>query len=148
MEGFSFLPRGIHSSSTNRQITSYQNHHHTPMINNDVSVDNFNVSNVNTSDIQNASNNSGSSIHRPERNESNCIRAQLASSIPSSSAASVQQPTFSSNDDFFHGQLIAISDTAMSNDTQNGSNDGNSQATNEEQGMELLRPTQLSNQRY
>lgn len=139
MEGFSFLPRGIHSSSINRrEITSYQNHQHVPIINNDVTVENFNIP------IQNLSDTSRETSGVSNLNQSSS-REPLPSSTTSNPA--LQNPISASPDDFFPRQLIAVSDNASSNYTQCLDNDGISQGTNE-QTMELLRPMSFSSQRY
>ena len=132
-QGFSFLPRGIHSSSSNRrQITSYQNHQHLPIINNDVTVDNFNIPIQNVSDTQNVSRETGVV---PNINNSSSRETLTASA---------------SADDFFPRQLIAVSDNAASSNYVQSldNNDGISQGTTNEQTMELLRPMCISSQRY
>jgi hypothetical protein len=138
-QGFSFLPRGIHSSSSNRgQITSYQNHPHLPIINNDVTVENFNVPIQNLSDMS-----------RDISGVSNLNHSSSREPLPSSTTSnpSLENPISASPDDFFPRQLIAVSDNASSNYTQCLDNDGISQGTSE-QTMELLRPMSFSSQRY
>jgi len=143
-QGFSFLPRGIHSSTSNRrQITSYQNHQHLPIINNDVTVDNFNLPIQNLSDTQTVSRETGIS----NLNHSSSREPLPPSTLSNPASTSLQNPTSASTDDFFPRQLIAVSDNASSNYTQGLDNDGISQGTNE-QTMELLRPMSFSAQRY
>jgi len=147
MEGFSFLPRGIHASNNGgRQPTSYQNHQHLPMINNDVTVDNYTSSSTDipSNPVRNASienrmiSNTNSSLRDPLvpcNRQSNSILPQHA--ITSSSAS----------DDFFPRQLIAVSDDPPSTTNHRYSLDNDGSSTND-QAMELLRPTTLSSQRY
>ena len=141
-QGFSFLPRGIHSSSSNRrEISPYQNHQHLPIINNDVTVDNFNMPIQNLSEAQNASTETSNLNHSSSRDP-------LASSnVNNPTLSSMQHSISASSDDFFPRQLIAVSDNASSNYTQSLDNDGLVHGANE-QTMGLLRPINSSSQRY
>ena len=154
LQGLSFLPRGVQSSSSNQQITSYQNRHNTTMLNNDVTVDNFNVPSQNVSDIQNLSprsangctrrhTNSNPNYSNEQWNSSSVTNNFIASSTP------LQPPIISSSSNqFFPRQLVAVSDIPPPSYTPDVNGEANSTQEIDEQAMELLRPTVLSPPRY
>lgn len=124
-------------------MTSYQNHQHLPIINNDVTVENFNIPIQNISDTQNASREIGVS----SLSQSSSREPLPSSTMNNSTLSSLQHQGSASSHDFFPRQLIAVSDNASSNYAQSLDNDGISQGTND-QTMELLRPMSLSSTRY
>ena len=154
LQGLSFLPRGVHSSSSNQQITSYQNRHNITMLNNDVTVDNFNVPSQNVSDIQNLSPRSGNGCTRRHTNSNPNYSSEQwnSSSVTNSFIASstpLQPPILSSSSNqFFPRQLVAVSDNPPPSYTADVNGEANSTQETDEQAMELLRPTVLSLSRY
>lgn len=148
MEGFSFLPRGIHASNTGaRQPTSYQNHQHLPMINNDVTVDNYSIIPPNENLTNTATNASAEDPISSNPNQS--LREPLSMSNSQNASTIAQHANLSSSasNEFFPRQLIAVSDDPppATNYIHSLVNDGSSTS---DQAMELLRPTSLSSQRY
>lgn len=148
MEGFSFLPRSIHASNTGgRQPTSYQNHQHMPIINNDITVDNYNV--IASSDRINSLVRNSSVEEQMFSNQNFSSCEPLPSSNRSNTSTSAQHANTSSSasDEFFPRQLIAVSDDSPLTSNCTNSLDNNGSTTND-QSMELLRPTMLISQRY
>lgn len=154
LQGLSFLPRGVQSSSSNQQITSYQNRHNITMLNNDVTVDNFNVPSQNVSDIQNQSPRSGNGCNRRHTNTNpNYSNEQWNSSSVTNSFIASSTPLrppiiSSSSNQFFPRQLVAVSDNPPPSYTPDVNGEANSTQEIDEQAMELLRPTVLSPPRY
>lgn len=135
-------------------MSSYHNHnhhHHLPIINNDVTVDSYNVTIPNVSDLRNTSR--GSNEHNfceggGAQNHSS--REHLSSTVnnyTSSATTSLQRPNCSSSDDFLPRQLIAVSDNAPSNYINSLDSSSGTQVS-DDQAMELLQPMLLSSQRY
>ena len=147
-QGLSFLPRGIHASNTGaRQPTSYQNHQHLPMINNDVTVDNYNI----IPPVENFTNTARNASVEDQliSNPNQCLREPLSTNNSQNTSSIAQHANLSSSasNDFFPRQLIAVSDEPppATNYIHSLDNDGSSTS---DQAMELLRPTTLSSQRY
>jgi len=148
MEGFSFLPRGIHASNTGaRQPTSYQNHQHLPMINDDVTVDNYSIIPPNENLTNTATNASAEDPISSNPNQSLHEPLSMSNSQNASTIAQHANLSSSASNEFFPRQLIAVSDDPppATNYIHSLVNDGSSTS---DQAMELLRPTSLSSQRY
>ena len=118
-----------------------------PIINNDITVDNYNF--VASSDRINslARNSSVEEQMFSNQNFSSC--EPLPSSNRSNTSTSAQHANTSSSasDEFFPRQLIAVSDDSPLTSNCTNSLDNNGSTTND-QSMELLRPTMLISQRY
>ena len=118
-----------------------------PIINNDITVDNYNV--IASSDRINSlvRNSSVEEQMFPNQNFSSC--EPLPSSNRSNTSTSAQHANTSSSasDEFFPRQLIAVSDDSALTSNSTHSLDNNGLSTND-QSMELLRPTMLTSHRY
>ena len=118
-----------------------------PIINNDITVDNYNV--IASSDRINSLTRNSSVEEQMFSNQNFSSCEPLPSSNRSNTSTSAQHANTSSSvsDEYFPRQLIAVSDDSTLTSNCINSLDNNGSSTND-QSMELLRPAMLISQRY
>ena len=135
------------SNSGGRHPTSYQNHQHMPIINNDITVDNYNVLAPPDRINSQVRNSSVEEQMFSNPNYSSCEPSASSNRQNTSTSAQHANTSSSVSDEYFPRQLIAVSDDSTLTSNCTHSLDNNGSSTND-QSMELLRPTMLTSQRY